>query len=656
MKIQFPFCKHLSAQFSVPTLAISLISGALYALPVSAQTNEIEEVLVSASLLPIPADQSANAITVIDSEQLANRAALSVSDLLRDVPGLAVSRSGVQGSATQIRVRGAEANHLLVLIDGVEANDPSQSDEVNWGNLSADEIERIEVIRGPQSSMRGSDAMSGVINIITRSADVPVTASAFTEAGNFATRHSGISVGSKQGDFDIRLGATHLETDGDNISRSGSEKDGYRNTSVNLKAGWDVSEELRLSFAARQSEGMNEFDADNDFDGFIEDQDLVSEFRNTTMRLKGDYISASGNFQHSLVIAQSKNDNENFADGNLGVSTASTKDQYQYIGSLFWDDSSQRLSLLLEREEEDFQQRGPILDYGSGGIYDPNQDRERNTDSVALEYRTEVTDNLSLAASARYDDNSEFESATTYRAEAVYQLAENTRLRSAYGTAIKNPTFAERFGFYTNFLGNPILEPEESTSWELGIDQQLLDGDLMLSATLFDADLEGEIDGFVLDPVTYAYTADNKQGASQRQGVELIATAVLSDRLSINAAYTYTDSVESDGAGGFIDEIRRPRHTASLNLAWQVMDELKINANAQYSGSQTDTFFPPWPTPAQTVTLADYTLINVNANYQATEKLGIYLRLENLLDEEYEEVYGYRTLGRGASLGLRLSL
>ena len=164
---------------NIRSMATAVTASLLSVLPFSAQgqtlqQSEIEEVLVSASLLPIAASRSANAITVIDSEQLKNRAALSVSDLLRDVPGMAVSRSGVQGSATQIRVRGAEANHLLVLIDGVEANDPSQSDELNWGTLSAADIERIEVIRGPQSSLRGSDAMAGVVNIVTRRADPTV--------------------------------------------------------------------------------------------------------------------------------------------------------------------------------------------------------------------------------------------------------------------------------------------------------------------------------------------------------------------------------------------------------------------------------------------------------------------------------------------------
>jgi len=634
---------------SVLATAIVLSASSLVIPTVSAGEAEIQEVMVSASLVPIVANKSANAITVIDREQLRNRAALSVSDLLRDVPGLAVSRSGVQGSQTQIRARGAEANHLLVLIDGVEANDPSQSDELNWGVLAADDIERIEVIRGPQSSMRGSDAMAGVVNIITRSASAPFSAAAFTEVGSFSTKRSGFNLGAKKDNFDIRLGVSDTQTEGENISRTGDEKDGYENTSINLKAGLQLSDELRISVAARHSDGMNEFDADNDFDGFIEDQDAVSEFRNSTMRLQGDYSSADGRWQHKLMVAQSNNDNEAFADGTLGNVTASTKDQIQYIGSLFWNNGAQRLSFLAEREEEDYKQRGP-LNWG----LDPNQDRERDTDSFALELRTDISDDLSFAASGRHDDNSEFDSANSFRVEAIYQLNDGLRLRSAYGTAVKNPTFTERFGFYTNFIGNPNLEPEESSSWELGMDKQM--GELSLSATLFDTELESEIDGFVYDPATFAYTSGNKEGKSQRQGVEFTASVNMSDNLVINAAYTYTDSVEADGVGGYKDEIRRARHTGSLNLAWQAMDNLQINTNAQYSGSQTDTYFPPWPTPSQTVTMDDYRLININANYSASDKLDIYLRLDNLLDDDYEEVFGYQTLGFGASLGLRFSL
>jgi vitamin B12 transporter len=385
---------------------------------------------------------------------------------------------------------------------------------------------------------------------------------------------------------------------------------------------------------------MNEFDADGDWDGLVEDRDRVSEFRNSTVGLQANYASVDGRWQHKLLLAKSKHDNEAFADGEKGNETASTKDQYQYIGSMFWNDGTQRISILAEREQEDFQQRGPITSWGA----DPNQDRERDTDSFAVEYRTDISDSLSLALSSRYDDNSEFDSANTHRVEAVYQLDDSMRLRAAYGTAVKNPTFSERFGTYTNFVGNPNLEPEESTSWEAGIDQQL--GELNLSATLFDSTLENEINGFA-DAGNYLYTAENMEGTSHREGVELTVSSQMNDDIAISAAYTYTDSVAPDSDGVLIDEIRRARHAANVNLVWLVKDNLTINANAQHNGKQTDI---------GDVTLDAFTLVNLNASYRASDKLDIYLRLDNLLDEDYEEVFGYQTLGFGASLGVRFDL
>ena len=631
---------HYAAAFA---LAVSPLST-----HVMSDTNaEIEEILVSASLIPISASRSANAVTVIDREQLKNRATVSLSNILRDVPGFSVSQVGVLGSQTQIRVRGAEANHLLVTIDGVEANDPSQGDEFSWGTLTASDIERIEIIRGPQSSLRGSDAVAGVVNIITRSADKS-SVGLFVESGSWATHHSGFNIGHKQGDFDIRFGLSHIESEGDNIARTGDENDGYRNTTFNLKSGLRLSDQMSISFAARESDGMNQFDADNDFDGLIEDQDRVSEFENSTMRLQGDYSSKDGSWQHKVLISQSKSDNVAFADKVKGNVTASTKDQYQYIGSLSWDQGAQNIAVLVEREEEDWMQRGEI----SWGIYDPNQDRERDTDSLAVEYRSDISDQLTLAASGRHDDNSEFDSAKTYRAEVIYQLSEATRVRSAVGTAVKNPTFTERFGFYTNFIGNPNLIPEESTSWELGVDQEVMDGDATLSLTIFDAELENEIDGFVYDPATFAYTSNNINDTSERKGAELSAVGDISESLSLSAAYTYVDSTGDDSAR----EVRRPRHIASLNLGWQAADNLYLNTNIQFTGEQTDIYFPPFPEPSQVVDLSNHTLLNINLNYSATEQLEMYLKVENALGDNYEEVFGYQTLGFGASLGLRYSM
>jgi vitamin B12 transporter len=632
--------KHYSAAFA---LAVSSFSAQV----ISDTNAEIEEVLVSASLMPITASRSANAVTVIDRAQLRNRATVSLSNILRDVPGFSVSQVGVLGSQTQIRVRGAEANHLLVTIDGVEANDPSQGDEFSWGTLTASDIERIEIIRGPQSSLRGSDAVAGVVNIITRSAEKS-SVGLFLESGSWATHHSGFNIGHKQGDFDIRFGLSHIESAGDNIARTGDENDGYRNTTYNIRSGLKLSDQMDISFAARESDGMNQFDADNDFDGLIEDQDRVSEFENSTMRFQGDYSSKDGTWQHKVLISQSKSDNTAFADKAKGNVTASTKDQIQYIGSFTWDQGAQNIAALVEREEEDWMQRGEI----TWGVYDPNQDRERDTDSVAVEYRTDINDHLTLAASARHDDNSEFDSAKTYRAEAIYQLTEAIRLRGAVGTAVKNPTFTERFGFYTNFIGNPNLIPEESTSWELGADQLIMGGALTLSLTIFEAELENEIDGFVYDPATFAYTSNNINGTSERKGAELSAVGNISESMSLSAAYTYTDSTGDDA----VREVRRPRHIASLNLGWQAAHNLHLNTNIQFTGEQTDVYFPPFPEPSQVVALSNHTLVNINLNYSATEKFEMYLKLENALNENYEEVFGYQTLGFGASLGLRYSM
>jgi len=632
--------KHYSAAFA---LAVSSFSAQV----ISDTNAEIEEVLVSASLMPITASRSANAVTVIDRAQLRNRATVSLSNILRDVPGFSVSQVGVLGSQTQVRVRGAEANHLLVTIDGVEANDPSQGDEFSWGTLTASDIERIEIIRGPQSSLRGSDAVAGVVNIITRSAEKS-SVGLFLESGSWATHHSGFNIGHKQGDFDIRFGLSHIESAGDNIARTGDENDGYRNTTYNIRSGLKLSDQMDISFAARESDGMNQFDADNDFDGLIEDQDRVSEFENSTMRFQGDYSSKDGTWQHKVLISQSKSDNTAFADKAKGNVTASTKDQIQYIGSFTWDQGAQNIAALVEREEEDWMQRGEI----TWGVYDPNQDRERDTDSVAVEYRTDINDHLTLAASARHDDNSEFDSAKTYRAEAIYQLTEAIRLRSAVGTAVKNPTFTERFGFYTNFIGNPNLIPEESTSWELGADQLIMGGALTLSLTIFEAELENEIDGFVYDPATFAYTSNNINGTSERKGAELSAVGNISESMSLAAAYTYTDSTGDDA----VREVRRPRHIASLNLGWQAAHNLHLNTNIQFTGEQTDVYFPPFPEPSQVVALSNHTLVNINLNYSATEKFDMYLKLENALNENYEEVFGYQTLGFGATLGLRYSM
>lgn len=621
-----------------------------------AQTTEniqqdMNEVVVTASFQPIQRQQSANAISVISAKDIEHSHATVVSDLLRDVPGLAVNRSGVLGSTTQLRVRGSEGNHVLVMIDGIEVNDSSQGGEFNWAHLPVTGIERIEIVRGSQSALWGSDAVAGVVNIMTRKANKPLQGSAYSEGGSHGTNHSGFSLGGRGDTYHINLSGSHVSADGENISRHGDEEDGYRNTTLNLNVGWQPLDNLSFLLTGRQTEGENEFD-DIDFfvTGLPQDADKESEFRQRFGRVQTDLSLFDDHWQQRVAVSISRHNNDEFTDGSQTGDKSIRKRQYSYLSTLNWAENTQQLSFLAEHETEDFSQRGAVQFFG-----DPNQDRKIRTDSLALEYRITLWDDLTLAASVRHDDNSEFENANTRRFEASYTLPNgDTRLRATYGTAIKNPTFTERFGFYTNFQGNPDLKPEESKSWEVGIDKTLFGGNLSLGLTYFNARLENEINGFVYDPMTFAFTAENINGTSDRQGVEATIDVKLTPALEIKGSYTYTDSTQPDSAvDRDVDEVRRPVHLGSVSLNWAPTNQLNVNLNAQYNGSQDDTFFPPWPQPSQVVKLDDYTLLNLTASYQMNKQLSFYTRLDNILDEDYEEVYGFQTLGFGAVVGVR---
>ena len=245
----------------LPTLVLvsALFTNLIHA---DIDNENYEEVLVSASLMPISIRNSANSITVITSDEIESAAIINLSDLLRDIPGFAVSRSGVLGAQTQVRVRGSEANHILVLIDGIEANNSSQNDEFNWGNIAALDIDRIEVVRGPQSSMFGSDAMSGVINIVTKKAKEKKELRGFSEYGSFKTVNNGLSIGLKDKQYNARIGISQLSTDGENISRVGNEKDGYEINSININSNWMPSKNLSISYFGNKRFGENEYDAE----------------------------------------------------------------------------------------------------------------------------------------------------------------------------------------------------------------------------------------------------------------------------------------------------------------------------------------------------------------------------------------------------------
>lgn len=611
---------------------------------------QLDTIVVTASRTPVSLASTGSAVSLITREEIERRGAAFAIDLLRDVPGVAVSRSGGIGSQAQLRIRGSEANHALVLIDGVEANDPSVGDEFQFEHLATNDIERIEIVRGPQSALWGSDAVGGVINVITRRPASPFEAGGHLETGSFGTINGVTQLGVSSNRYEMGLGLSYLDSDGSNASRTGDENDGFTNAIANFVARVHASDRLQLDFSARHTDSTKQFDTtDFGVTGLPVDTDRSTDSRQNY--LKAAAAIDSGAWMHSIRLTYLDTDAENFSDGSSVSSLSSDKLGIYYQSDLSLPGTfDHTLTFALDHEKEEFSQRGTASLFG-----DPNQDQELDTTGYILEYRSNPHEALNLSVSARHDQSSVFDSVTTYRLSASYALRDGrTWLRGSYGTGQKSPTFIERFGFFPDaFLGNAALRPEQSEGWEIGLDRTFLGERLTFSATYFDDMLENEINGFAFDPVALQFTAANLEGRSHRKGLETSVSADATDALRLTASYTYIDSTQPDADGSQAREIRRPRHMAAVNVNYAFSTRMNVNLNVSYNGSQIDNFFPPFPQPAERRELSSYRLVSLAANVRLTEHLELFGRVENLLDEDYEDVLGFATPGLATFIGLR---
>jgi vitamin B12 transporter len=636
-------------------LFVYLVNGLVLCAPTFAQavgdqTNEIDNIIVTASRSPLAQVNVGSSTTVITREQIERRQSRYVTDLLRSVPGFAVSQVGTTGSQTQVRVRGAEANHVLVLIDGVRANDPASGDEFRWELLSTSNVERIEIVRGPQSSLWGSDAVSAVVHVITQSGSARPALNAYAEGGSHDTVNGGFNGGFGGDRWSLGFGLERLDTAGTNISRSGTEDDESDMTTASLSAQLRPSANLSFQLGLRAVDAYSQFDPVDFFvTGLPEDGDVAADSERLYLSAGATLSTLNGRILHHLDARYLDTDNRNLADGAAISSTASDRK------TLTWQSDIQigenLLSMAIEHESTRFEQRGEI------GFGDPNQDQDMGVSSVIADFQGKSMDRLTWLLSARYDDYSDFDSAVSGRLSLAYTLSNATLIRANIGTGRKAPTFIERFGFFPGqFIGNPDLIPEESLSYEVGIDQKLFDDVLEIQLAVFYQDLENEINGFVFDPDTFLFTAENSSGDSARKGVEASATFSLTDNLSFGGSYTYTDSTESNDSGSDMRELRRPRHSGGLQSSYRFLDErANLSIVADYGGSSTDIFFPPFPAPAEIVRLESFWLLDLTASYDINQNTNVFVRANNLLDEEYEQVVGYRAPGRSAYAGIRLS-
>ena len=627
---------------------LSLITiQAIDVVPTLAADEKIEKIVVTGTRIgAVPEDKLGTAVTILDKQQIEQRQTRYVSDVLRDVPGAAVNRSGAAGGSTQVRLRGGEGNHTLVLLDGAEVSDPFQG-EFDFSGLLATDIERIEILRGSQSALYGSDAIGGVINIIPRRGRGDAKVEAFAEAGSLATSIIGANFGYGDDVIDIFTSSSKHSTAGSNNSRFGTENDGAHELSYFVNAGLRPAQNVELRAMVRYVDTFAEGDP-QDFDFFSPTQGFVIDGNeeSTTSQLYGNFqaqVSAWHNaWQTKLSYAFADTDRNNYASSLPSFFTASHRDKVSLVSGVQFetDDVSHNLTGAFDWKRETYQNL-PI-----GAPSPINDRRELETTGLVASYDINWQ-NLNAGIAVRQDQNDTFKDATTYRLQASYKM-DNTRLRATAGSGVKNPTNFELFGFDPGtFIGNPGLKPEKSVGWDIGIDQQLLDGNIRLTATYFRAELEDEI--FTAFLPGFISTPKNRTTTSDRQGIELTLEARL-EKWSLDAAYTYLDATENG-----LEEVRRPPHIASLNVSYEFDERTSMTLSARYNGAQTDNEFI-FATPEDFVSLKAYTLLNLNANYRVTDNIELFGRVENLLDEEYEEVFSFSSPGITAYAGIKASL
>lgn len=616
----------------------------------AATDPDFDQIIVTGTRTPIDVNRLASATTIIDRAEIDRRQARYVTDLLRVVPGFSVSHTGVVGSQTQVRVRGAEANHVLVLVDGVRVNDPATGDEFRWEHLSTGNIDRIEIVRGPQSALWGSDAVAAVVNVITRSGAETDNLGAYVEGGADETLNVGTSGAASFGAWTLSGSLESLDTGGQNISRTGTEDDGAELFGASLGIAFRADGPFSFRATVRGHEGTSRFDpVDFVTTGLPTDGNVATESDGVLSTLNADYASNDRPVNWHLRVSHVDSEHENLVDDVVDSATASERLSFLLQSDISIGENV--LALALENDRTDFSQRGAV-NFG-----DPNQDQDMRVSSAIAEYQYLAGEKISLVLGARYDNHSDFDNVVTGRLATAWQWSEATRVRASIGTGQKTPTFTERYGFFPQqFIGNPDLKPETSVSYDLGIDQSFLGGAFVVNASVYWQRLEDEINGFVFDPVTFLATAENRTGKSDRSGVELAAAWQIGDQWSARASYTYTDSSEQDAQGQDVAELRRPRHAGGFVLEYSSPESrLDVTLSADYGGTRLDTFFPPFPEPPQTVTLGNYWLVDVTAQYRLGDTLTLYARGTNLLDEDYEQVFGYRTPGVSGLVGLRAS-
>ena len=602
-----------------------------------------DQIVVTASRFSEGESNSPASALVIDEQRIERLGEPLVPALLRFSPSVAVTAQGPAGLFTEVRIRGAENNHTLLLIDGIRANDPATGDFARFELLNADLASRIEVVRGPQSALWGSQAIGGVI-AINGVDDAPgLTASA--EGGSFGLLRGSASaaLGSDRGSLAGAVGwqrATGIDS-----FRGDGDKDGYRNLSGRIRGIYRVSPAIELGLAGFALTGRAEFDGYDPFTFERADTPDNSRNRLAAGRAWVSFGSDGGRWSGRVGASLVGSSNRNFLADELQNRTNGTRTSFdaQVEHRLATGRIDHRLILAADAERETFEARDTVF----GGF--TNQDRNRSHRAVTAEWRAAAgrfTSDLAL----RRDMFNRFRDATSLRASLLADVGRGFAVAGSYAEGIAQPTFFDLYGFFpNNFVGNPSLKPESSRGFEASLRYRR--SKFAATLTGYRQVLHDEIVD-VFDPVTFLSSTENREGKSRRWGMEAEIAWRPSAALRLTANYAYLKATQPNAADDArLEELRRPRHSGAI-AADGVVGKWSYGASLAYVGSHLDR---EEVFPFGIVRLDPYWLAAARVAYDVTPSLQLYLRGSNLFDVRYEDSANYRTEGRGLFVGIRLA-
>jgi vitamin B12 transporter len=626
----------------------------------SAQSTLLPELLVtSPTLVPTPMGQVASSVTVITAEDIEREQLRTVPDALKTVPGLNVIQSGGPGGLTSVLMRGTDSRHTKVLIDGVDVSDPSTVTRIfDLGQMLTAGIDRIEVLRGPQSGLYGADALGGVISITTRKGEGPAKATAMVEGGSFGRFNQTAGLSGSQDMFNYAFNVAHFRAPRTPTTPMELVPPGRRtnndfndNVTYSHRLGFDPNENLSFNWFARSTYSKFLFTGE-DFAFFPSvPAELQSAQGTNQLSTRGEAIWTlfDGRFKNYFGINYTDHRTSRFGPdlgfgGFLGLDQGErVKYDWRGVATVM---PGQTVVFGLERERESLNSRSDFGGFVSGTT------ASNGNSAGYVELQSEYQNRFFLVANLRHDINDQFGPHTTYRiAPAMIVPDTDTKLKGSYGTGFKAPTLTQMFvNFPPTFFGNPNLNPETSTGYDFGFEQPLFENRVRFGVTYFHNDVKNFISPITIgfDPNFGFISQYANADQFESRGIESFATAAINAYWKVRADYTYTE-VSSEEPFALL---RKPKHKASATAIWTPTEQLTVATTLLYVSAWRDILRG---NTSVHIDQPGYTVVNIAADYAVTQNVTAFARIDNLFNQNYQVPNGFQQTGFGIYGGVRLA-